>query len=572
MVATSFAADTPLAVTGLVCKYGVAGNWFWWAFAFGGMFTAFVYARLWRRAGVVTDVELLELRYSGSPARWLRVARAVYMTLIVIPIVSGWVIKAMLVVLKETVFYFGDNAPESHYWLGMDPSWLCVIIMLVAVAIYSVMSGMWGVAITDAMQFVVAMAGCIVFAFFAVQAAGGAIELRSKVEAQFGDSQAFAFFPSFSQENPWLPFHIFLFMLTMQWWSTWYPGAEPGGGGYVVQRMAACRNERHSVLATLWYQFAHYCIRPWPWILVAFAALALHPELRSQYLADNKFDPGVGYPMLMRELCPPGLAGLMVVTFFAAFMSTISTQMNWGASYLIRDFIGPLFPKLAADDKKMLLVSQCISVLVLVQGLFVSWIMVEQQVSVDEAWKILAALGAGTGLVYMLRWFWWRINAWSEIAAMFASLMWFLILQSSMIQTTLFGRNLATEEQTFFVALLTVVTWIVATYLTPPESNETLVSFFRKTRPSHLGWGPISKVVPDVVPDRDLGWRVLASVVGSVTIFLLLQCVGDWIFSNYPRAVLLSLLSGLAIWLTLKLLQKIAPETVQPTEPSTTPS
>ncbi len=223
MVATSFAADTPLAVTGLVCKYGVAGNWFWWAFAFGGMFTAFVYARLWRRAGVVTDVELLELRYSGAPSRWLRVARAVYMTLIVIPIVSGWVIKAMLVVLKETVFYFGDSAPESHYWLGMDPSWLCVIIMLIAVAIYSVMSGMWGVAITDAMQFVVAMAGCIVFAFFAVHAAGGAIELRSKVETQFGDSQAFAFFPSFSQEHPWLPFHIFLFMLTMQWWSTWYP-------------------------------------------------------------------------------------------------------------------------------------------------------------------------------------------------------------------------------------------------------------------------------------------------------------------------------------------------------------
>ncbi|MEZ6153539.1 MAG: sodium:solute symporter family protein [Pirellulaceae bacterium] len=570
MVATSFAADTPLAVTGLVCKYGVAGNWFWWAFAFGGMFTAFVYARLWRRAGVVTDVELLKLRYSGKPAHWLRITRAVYITLIVIPIVVGWVTKAMLTVLKETIFY--DSSADTLNAMAMTAdasavaasnsdslAWLCVLSMLAAVALYSVLSGMWGVAITDAVQFVVAIVGCTIFAFVAVQAVGGVDELRSNIETQFGDGQAFAFFPSFSSEHPWLPLHIFVFMLGMQWWATWYPGAEPGGGGYVVQRMAACRDQRHSVLATLWFQFAHYGLRPWPWIMVAFAALALHPELRTNYLADNDFDPGVGYPMLMRELCPPGLAGLMLVTFFAAFMSTISTQMNWGASYLVCDFLVPLFPSLAHDQRKLLRASQVISVLVLLAGVAVSWLMVERNVSVDDAWKILAALGAGTGLVYMLRWFWWRINAWSEIAAMFGSLFWFLILQQPAVQTSLFGRALVTEEQTFFVASLTIVTWIVITYLTPPETDATLVSFYRQVFPSRRGWSRIAALVPDVQPDRDLGLRVFAAALGSVTIFVALPAMGAWIFGDILRATGLTIVACIFGGIMLQLLRVIAP-------------
>jgi len=574
MVATSFAADTPLAVTGLVCKYGVAGNWFWWAFAFGGMFTAFVYARLWRRAGVVTDVELLKLRYSGTPAHWLRITRAIYITLIVIPIVVGWVIKAMLTVLKETIFYTGADglagAANSSLQAGVDVAastsndqmaWLCVLCMLAAVALYSVLSGMWGVAITDAIQFVIAMAGCIVFAFVAVRAAGGVDQLQANIETQFGGGQAFAFFPSFSVEHPWLPLHIFVFMLSMQWWATWYPGAEPGGGGYVVQRMAACRDERHSVLATLWYQFAHYGLRPWPWIMVAFAALALHPELRTNYLADNKFDPGVGYPMLMRELCPPGLAGLMLVTFFAAFMSTISTQMNWGASYLVCDFLVPLFPSLAADQRRLLRASQAISVLVLVAGVAVSWLMVEYSVSVDDAWKILTALGAGTGLVYMLRWFWWRINAWSEITAMFGSLAWFLLLQRESLQMALFGRALVTEEQTFFVATLTVITWLIVTLLTAPESDATLVSFYRQIHPSRRGWSRIAALAPDVTPDRDLPLRILAAAIGSITIFVALPAMGAFIFGDITSAVWLGLIACACAGTMLWLLRIIAPKT-----------
>jgi solute:Na+ symporter, SSS family len=560
MVATSFAADTPLAVTGLVCKYGVAGNWFWWSFAFGGMFTAFVYARLWRRSGVVTDVELLKLRYSGKAAWYLRIARAVYITLIVIPIISGWVIKAMLMVLQETIYHVDGTEGLSA---GVSTNaWLCVLVMLAMVAIYCVMSGMWGVAITDVIQFIVAMLGCIIFAVIAVKSVGGVTELHARVSQQFGDSQAFAFFPSFSSEHPWLPLHIFLFMLTMQWWATWYPGAEPGGGGYVVQRMASCRNERHSVLATLWYQFAHYGLRPWPWVLVAFAALALHPELRSNWLKDHSYDPGLGYPLLMRELCPPGIAGLMIVTFFAAFMSTISTQMNWGASYLVQDFLVPLFPKLAHDEKKLLRASQYISVLVLAEGTLVSWIMVERNVSVDDAWKLLAALGAGTGLVFMLRWFWWRINAWSEIVGMFGSLFWFLVFQQNSVQVAVIGRAMATEEQTFFVAVLTVITWVIATFITAPETEETLLRFYRLIHPSRLGWTAIASKAPDVTPDNDLGLRVFASVVASVTVFLALPAMGDWIFGNYPRAIGLSLAAVASLVVTLRLLERIAPKNI----------
>jgi solute:Na+ symporter, SSS family len=560
MVATSFAADTPLAVTGLVCKYGVAGNWFWWAFAFGGMFTAFVYARLWRRSGVVTDVELLKLRYGGRPARYLRMARAVYITLIVIPIVVGWVIKAMLTVLKETIFYVGSSEDVSSGLSSANQAWICVLIMLAAVALYSVLSGMWGVAITDVIQFVVAIVGCTVFAVVAVQHVGGASELRANIENQFGDAGAFSFFPSFSSEHPWLPVHIFLFMLAMQWWATWYPGAEPGGGGYIVQRMAACRNERHSVLATLWYQFAHYGLRPWPWIMVAFAALALHPELRTNYLADNNFDPGVGYPMLMRELCPPGLAGLMMVTFFAAFMSTISTQMNWGASYLVQDFLVPVFPTFAKDERQLLRASQWISGLVLIEGVAVSWVMVENNVSVDDAWKILAALGAGTGLVFMLRWFWWRINAWSEIAAMLGSLGWFMLIQQTSLQSSLFGRALLTEEQTFIVAMLTIITWIVVTLMTEPESDETLTSFYRLVFPSRLGWSRVASLAPDVCPDRDLGVRVFAAIVASATIFVALPAMGDWIFGSYVRASVLTLVALVGFAATLLLLRRIVPD------------
>ncbi len=273
MVATTFAADTPLAVTGIVIKEGLAGNWIWWAFAAGGMITVFVYARLWRRSEVVTDVELVELRYGGKPAAALRGIRAVYVALLVNAIIIGWVCGAMLTFFEATLF--ADVAQSTHR------QWWLLIGCLMIVGLYTTLSGMWGVAFADMLQFVLAMLGCVLLAIIAVKHVGGVDLLREKVTAQFeGGEQALHFLPSFSGDNAWMPLHAFLIVAGMQWWATWYPGAEPGGGGYVVQRMAACKDERHSLLATLWFQIAHYCLRPWPWIMVAFVALAMYPELR----------------------------------------------------------------------------------------------------------------------------------------------------------------------------------------------------------------------------------------------------------------------------------------------------
>ena len=622
MVATTFAADTPLAVTGLIVKNGLAGNWFWWAFAAGGMLTVFVFARLWRRADVMTDVELISLRYSGPAAQGLRYLRSCYVALIVNPIIIGWVIGAMLTVLQQTVFFDSPvQETGAPFWNQFTLSWTAIIGMMVVVGVYSTLSGLWGVVISDVIQFGMAMAGCIWLAIVAVNHVGGIGELQAKVEANFGDQQAFNYIPqlsagslasegykfsdpdkgtkenatfvansanAFLQEHntlpplianairsqaenvstaaakiqneesddavelrgnlaqlesslrkatpgPWMLLHVFLIMLTMQWWATWYPGAEPGGGGYVVQRMASCKDERHAILATLWYQVAHYCVRPWPWIMISFVALALYPELRANYIADDSFKPEIGFPMVMRELCTPGLAGLMLVAFFAAFMSTMSTQMNWGASYMVRDFIQPLFLK-AADDKKLANVSRIVSVTILLIGLLFGYLM--QDISVDEAWKILAALGAGTGLVFMLRWFWWRINAWSEITAMIASLVYFSLLNVDTIQSSIFGSyKLRSEEQMALVAVLTILTWLAITLLTPAESDKTLDEFFKKIRPGGPGWKPLAKRNPEVDQDKNLGLSILGACFAAGIVYLTLPAIGYLIFGKQMLAI-----------------------------------
>lgn len=625
MVATTFAADTPLAVTGLIAKYGLAGNWFWWAFAIGGMFTVFVYARLWRRAEVMTDVELIRIRYHGKAANALRYLRAFYVALIVNPIIIGWVIGAMIKVMSFTVFSESPVADEGVFWTQSMLSWTAVIGMMVVVGIYSTLSGMWGVAIADMLQFVIAMTGCIWLAIVAVDHVGGVEKLQQNVASNFGDRTAFNFFPAIdtaarpdgseyhdgiegspeeivaaakantqrflsekdgvlspimpqamnqavanleaaklklmdeeSQQNrdafassvaqlkssfsralpgPWMMTHVFLIMLTMQWWATWYPGAEPGGGGYVVQRMAACKDERHAILATLWYQIAHYCVRPWPWIIIAFAALAIFPELRTNYIADSGYDPGIGFPMLMQKLCTPGLAGMMLVAFFAAFMSTMSTQMNWGASYLVRDFVQPLFMK-DASDRQLTNVSRIVSLGILVVGLGFGLVMSGYGVSVDDAWKMLAALGAGTGLVFMLRWFWWRINAYSEIVAMLASLGYFIALNNQSVSSLFFGdRILLSEEKMVIVAFLTIATWLLATFLTPPEPRETLRAFFRKVRPGGPGWKPIAAEEPEVQQDQDLGISIAGALFASGIVYLMLPAIGYLVFGYTSAAV-----------------------------------
>ena len=540
MVATTFAADTPLAVTGLTAKDGLAGNWFWWAFALGGMFTVFVYARLWRRAEVLTDVELVELRYGGRPAAVLRGFRAIYVALLVNSIIIGWVTGAMLKVLKFTVFSGVTGAGNAD--------WVIIVAMLLVVGVYSILSGLWGVAITDFFQFFLAMGACIMLAVVAVAHLGGVSAMQERVIENFaGGEQAFRYLPDFFGTDPWMPLNVFLLMLFVQWWATWYPGAEPGGGGYVVQRMASCKDERHSLLATLWFQVAHYCVRPWPWLMISFVALALYPDLRTLD------DPGVGFPMVIRDLAPAGLRGLMLVAFFAAFMSTISTQMNWGASYLVNDlykrFIVP-----GASDRHVTMAARVASGVVLVVGGVTAWFM--KGISVDTAWKILAALGAGTGAVYMLRWFWWRINAWSEIAAMAASLLYFAAIRSFVAQPELwyrFVRRIGTVDQARFLAVaetlnndtyimaivagLTVVTWLAATYLTPPESSATLESFYRKVRPAGAGWKPVASNCRDIEPDGNLGLSIAAAVLAASMVYLVLPAVGLLLFGRPAQAL-----------------------------------
>jgi len=519
MVATTFAADTPLAVTGLIAKNGLAGNWFWWAWAFGGMLTVFVFARLWRRAEVLTDVELIELRYTGKAAGFLRGFRALYVAVVMNSIIIGWVTKAMCSVLKETVLV--DMPHGSHTDL------LLVAVLLAVTGGYAIVSGMWGVAITDMVQFVLAMLGCIVLAVIAVDHIGGVGALREKVTTAFeGQGDPFAFVPDFTGAGAAIPVGLFVCLVLSQWWATWYPGAEPGGGGYIVQRMASCRDERHAVKATLLFQIAHYCIRPWPWILVAFVAIALHPELRSAS------DAGPGFPMMIRELAPVGLAGLLLVTFAAAFMSTISTQMNWGASYLVND-VYKRFVKPDAQDHQLVRASRTASTAVLLMGGAVAWFMVAQGISVDDAWAFLAALGAGVGAVFILRWFWWRINVWSEIAAMVGSVVIFTVFKVFVPE-----EQLRAEYRSLIVASCTLVVWLVVTFLTKPEPDDHLVAFYRKVRPDGPGWRPIADLAPDARPDGLLGRGLLCTVLGTAVIWLTLPGIGGVIFGQTMTAVL----------------------------------
>jgi solute:Na+ symporter, SSS family len=538
MVATTFAADTPLAVTGLIAKHGLAGNWFWWAFAFGGMLTVFVFAKLWRRAEVLTDVELIELRYTGRAAAFLRGFRAFYVAVVMNSIIIGWVTKAMADVLKATVLHGVDLGGSADFWL--------VGGMLLITGVYATISGLWGVAITDMVQFVLAMVGCVALAVIAVDHLGGIAPMQERVHAAFeGRGDPFAFVPDLTDAAAVMPVGVFFAMVLGNWWATWYPGAEPGGGGYIVQRMASCKDEGHAVKATLVFQLAHYCLRPWPWILVAFVALAMHPELVQSE------DAGVAYPTAIRELAPVGLRGLLLVTFAAAFMSTISTHMNWGASYLVNDlykrFVAP-----EAGDRRLLVVSRLASAATLLLGGFVAWFMIERGVSVDTAWKFLAALGAGVGTVFLLRWFWWRVSAWSEIAAMVGSLLAFVGVnawQDSLPE----ANRLDTAYTSLIVAGTSFAVWLVVTFLTPAEPMAHLVRFYKKVRPDGPGWGPVAAAAPEVRRDGTLARGLWCALLGTAVVWSTLPGIGALIFGNHGQAVGCLAVAGVAGFVLLRL-------------------
>ncbi len=514
MVATTFAADTPLVVTGLVAKNGIAGNWIWWSFLMSGMLTVFFYARLWRRAGVMTDIEFAEIRYSGKPAAFLRGFRSVYLGIMINCIILGWVNLAMVKILG---LIFGVGKFEA----------LLIVLGLIALTSFiSTLSGLWGVLVTDMVQFVIKMGMVIVLAVFAVHAVGGIDAMKEKLVSS-GRGEALNLVPDL--DSAWMPMITFLVYISLNWWATWYPGAEPGGGGYVAQRMFSAKDERHSMLATLWFNIAHYAIRPWPWILTALASLILFPGLA---------DPETGYIRVLIDYLPASLRGLMIAAFAAAYMSTIATQLNWGASYLVNDF-WRRFVKRDATDQYYVRASQVATVLLTLISAVVTFFMG----SIGGAWKVLIVTGAGTGGVLLLRWYWWRINAWSEVAAMVCAAVVSIGLQVG------FGYDTDQPKQFALVMIATVAittaVWLAVTYLTKPEPQETLVAFYRRTRPSRTGWGPVAALAPDVKASSGGLSNLLDWVAGCTLVYGALFGVGKLLLGDTGPGLLLLALAAL---------------------------
>ncbi len=526
MVATTFAADTPLAVTELVAKNGIAGNWLWWNFAFGGILTVFFFARLWRRAGIVTEVEFAELRYSGKPARFLRGFRALYLGLFMNVIIMGWVNKAMATILTGL---FG--IPESQVYFF-------VFACMLFVAFYSALSGLWGVVITDAFQFVIAMTGCIILAILVVNSpdVGGISGMQEKLP-EF----AFKFFPTISDVGSMggafaLTVASFLAYVGIIWWASWYPGAEPGGGGYVAQRMMSAKDEKHSLFATLFFQIAHYAIRPWPWIIVALCTLILYPELSGE-------EKGIGYIYAIRDYLPAGLKGMLVAAFFAAYMSTIATQLNWGASYLINDYYRRFLNK-NKDEKHYVKSSRIATMLLMIVSVIVTLLITR----ISGAWEFIIECGAGVGLVLILRWFWWRINAWSEISAMITPFIIYPII-----------TNLGIEFPDTLLILVpsTTIIWLLVTFLTPPTDEAVLFSFYKKIHPGGFLWKKVYSKLPGIKSDGNFLRMFINWLFGVLLVYSILFGTGKLIFGYYIEFIVYLLAAIVSIYIIYKNLNSI---------------
>lgn len=458
MVATTFAADTPLAVAEIVSGDGISGNWLWWNFLAGGMLTTFFFARLWQRSGVLTEVELIELRYAGKPAQFLRGFKAVYLGVLMNVIVIAWVNVALQSLL---VVFFDVSETTALLYTGAA---------MVLAATYASFSGLIGVAVTDAIQFVVAMIGCIALAYFVLNAPeiGGIAGLKEQLESQ--NPSILNFLPSIGSTESagttlGLTFVGFLAYAGCQWWACWYPGAEPGGGGYVAQRMMSTRSDKDAVYATLFFQIAHYCIRPWAWIVVGLAAVVLYPDLAA---GDEK----LGYVYAMRDFLPAGWKGLLLVAFLAAYMSTISTQLNWGAGYLVNDVYKRFWMK-DGSSKHYIFVSRISTIILMILGLIIS----TQIDSISGAWSFIIQAGAGLGLVLILRWYWWRINVWSEISATLAPFIFTGLIYSYEYQ---YATTIDFPIVLIMTTLFTTAVWLMVTFITKPEPDSILVPFWKK--------------------------------------------------------------------------------------------
>jgi len=537
MVATTFAADTPLAVTGIVASEGIAGNWIWWNFMFSGLFTVFLYAKLWKRADVITDVEFIELRYGGKPASILRGFRALYLAFPINCIILGWVTVGMAKILTVVT--------------GAD-QWMIIVALYVLIGIYIAISGLWGVVVTDFFQFIIAMTGSILLAWLAVDHVGGLDQLHSKLATEFGPDPWVLDFNPFG--NPEILFATALVWVGMMWWASWYPGSEPGGGGYIAQRMFSAKDEENAVGGTLLFNVMHFAIRPWPWILVALVSLIVYPNLA---------DKETGYPLLMLDLLPAGLLGLLAIAFLSAFVSTVSTHLNWGASYVVNDFYKRYFnPPTRFETKEKaeehyVWISRLATLLIMALAILVSYFFD----TVKGGWEAILSIGAGTGLVFMLRWFWWRINAWSEITAMITAAIGsfsapyvggILTYSISFITTNLGFNPVLVNLDDFagkmiFTTIFSTISWVAVTLMTKPESDETLQKFFNQVKPGGPGWKEFTK---DGKPVEPIWPAIIKVALAAVSIICFLYGMGQVFFGSTWGGLLLMLFAtGILVYI-----------------------
>lgn len=553
MVATTFSTDTPNFVTDVVRKDGVSGNWIWWAFLITGLLTVFVYAKLWRKSNVETDMEFYELRYGGKPAKFLRGFRSVYLGLAFNVLAMAGVTLAAIKI--------------GQVMLGLTSLEVVGIAGTVTV-FFSAVGGFRGVIYTDFLLFFVAMAGSIGAAYYLVNLpeVGGMAELMTHENVQ----GKLAMLPSWSDKEKFIT--ILIIPLAVQWWSSWFPGAEPGGGGYIAQRMLAAKNENHAVGATFFFNVMHYALRPWPWIIVALASLVIFPDIASIQTAfpnveESKLGHDLAYSAMLTML-PAGLLGLVLASLGAAYMSTISTHLNWGSSYIVHDFYKQHINK-NASEKELVRVGRLSTVVLMIISTIVALLLNHA----TQLFDIIIMFGAGTGLVFIMRWFWSRINAWSEITAMFVSGIISILVNFTFIGTWLFGEKVDNvfHEGVFvawmqypFVVFATTVCWLLVTFLTPKEKNEVLFNFYKKTQPGGPGWKKVIKAAKDqnidIVESKE-AWTVptgiLAVLVGTVAVYGALFTTGKFIYGEYQNAGLFLMITLLAAFILLFLWRKL---------------
>ena len=547
MVATTFSTDTPNLVTDIVRTNGVSGNWVWWAFLLTGLLTVFVYAKLWRRSNVATDMEFYELRYGGKPAHFLRWFRAFYLGVL-------FNVMAMSAVTLAAI-------KIGQVMLGLDPVFTVVVAGSITV-LFSAVGGFRGVIYTDFVLFFVAIAGAVGAAYYLVNIpeVGGLQALLAHENV----SDKLSILPDFSDTEALIG--ILIIPLAVQWWSAWYPGAEPGGGGYIAQRMLAAKNENHAIGATFFFNIMHYALRPWPWILVALASMVVYPDLLSiqsafPNVSPDKLGNDLAYSAMLTKL-PSGLLGLVLASLGAAYMSTISTHLNWGSSYIVND-VYKLEIQPNATEKQLVMVGRIATVLLMIASGFLALTLTNAL----QLFDIILMFGAGTGLIFILRWFWWRINAWSEISAMIVSGLLSILFNFGSLGTTFFGGDglegiFPSWAKFPLVVLLTSIVWIAVTFLTSPEKEETLDRFYKQTQPGGPGW----KVQQDkAIAEGQIKFQewsvpsgILAMILGAILVYGCMFATGNWIYGNYTLAsglTLVVIVSGVLlfkVWKTLK--------------------